>query len=472
MTGHILSSKWIFRAEKNGGCLYNPRTQDFLVVNESARDILLTIEDTCLSPEEIHTILSAIYDNSIPINQIKHLINELFSRGIIQLCSLGEFQKNYTEIVDKIKQTISLLQQSKAPFVAPTSMDIYPTMLCNFSCSFCYVGDNARRQFEKYTMSFDTFKRIVDEASKEKVFYLSILGGEPLLVPWLEDAIDYAKHKRIRLEIVSNGYLITRSIVEKLADNPYAHINISLHGVPNIHDSLVGFPNAMKQILKNLDLLKEYGVSFGIGYTVTSLNSDLRNIEYVIEIAKRYNVKYISLRLFQAMGRGYSSKEFRVSPCELFKLREVVQNQNKDLTIYLLGAFAFLYYNTPIPSHPLNKERIRYCGAGVRKLDILPNGDVTPCILLWELDPENYTVGNICETPLRKIWQVEDGILTYLRSRKAPVECHGCQYNEICRGGCPAHSLAEHGTMNKRDPYCLKLDKNCKESNKYHGWDK
>ena len=65
--------------------------------------------------------------------------------------------------------------------VAPIYVQWEVTPLCNFKCIHCY---NAwRRGVEKeYTTNVDLYPVIKNEIIKNRIFLVTITGGEPLLV--------------------------------------------------------------------------------------------------------------------------------------------------------------------------------------------------------------------------------------------------------------------------------------------------
>jgi len=52
----------------------------------------------------------------------------------------------------------------------------------------------------------------------------------------------------------------------------------------------------------------------------------------------------------------------------------------------------------------------------------------------------------------KTIQEVQDG----KEEEPLPVECTPCEYRESCHGGCPSSRLVVNGTLNSRDPYCIK----------------
>ena len=94
-----------------------------------------------------------------------------------------------TEKIDEITRIAPEYRNTVLP--APKSVKIELTGKCNFACTFCARSDVLREQKH---MSFDLYKKLVKdmrEAGVEElgVFYL----GESFMVPWLPEAIKYAK---------------------------------------------------------------------------------------------------------------------------------------------------------------------------------------------------------------------------------------------------------------------------------------
>jgi len=94
-----------------------------------------------------------------------------------------------TDRIDAITRIDSEYLGASIP--APRSVKIELTGRCNFSCAFCARGQNLR---DVADIDKGFFKRILQEMRDEGVeeiglFYL----GESFMVPWLPEAIEYAK---------------------------------------------------------------------------------------------------------------------------------------------------------------------------------------------------------------------------------------------------------------------------------------
>ena len=91
----------------------------------------------------------------------------------------------------------------------PRHIFIETTALCNLSCTYCPREKNSSH------MDFSLFKRIVDECNEYGPRSFSLhLFGEPLLYPYILDAIKYIKEKdkRHTILLTTNGTLLNKFI--------------------------------------------------------------------------------------------------------------------------------------------------------------------------------------------------------------------------------------------------------------------
>lgn len=81
---------------------------------------------------------------------------------------------------------------------------------CNISCKACYKDKSS------YTKPFEQILSEIDLAlSKRNLTLVTLAGGEPLLHPQLEDVISYVHSKGVMVQILSNGFALTDSLLAK-----------------------------------------------------------------------------------------------------------------------------------------------------------------------------------------------------------------------------------------------------------------
>ena len=124
------------------------------------------------------------------------------------------------------------------------SLTIAPTMACNFRCIYCFEqGHYGNRLMDQSTQ--DHLMEFI-EKHLGGVKYLSVawFGGEPLVgMPVIESLsqriIALCKEKNVQYSasIITNGYLLTKEVAEKLKEYHVRSAQITVDGPKEIHDT-------------------------------------------------------------------------------------------------------------------------------------------------------------------------------------------------------------------------------------------
>lgn len=128
----------------------------------------------------------------------------------------------------------TLVQEDKVKLLTdppplPRYIQIETSIFCNASCPFCPT-DNVTRT-PKY-MDEKIFKKIVDETQGQGIVYRPFLQNEPLTDKRLPDFIRYIKEDpTARVEINSNGELLTEEMGERLIESGIDLIRFSVDGM-------------------------------------------------------------------------------------------------------------------------------------------------------------------------------------------------------------------------------------------------
>lgn len=160
-------------------------------------------------------------------------------------------------------------------------LTIAPTLDCNFACPYCY--ENRRKGKMSATVQKGVLKYIEDSI-KNGIECLNITwyGGEPLMcfdiVENMSNQITSicSEHKcRLKMDIVTNGYLLTPEIVEKLDLIGITKVQITIDGLKEHHDErrpLRGKKGTFDKIIENLALFDDSPLS-----VLVRMNVDNRN---------------------------------------------------------------------------------------------------------------------------------------------------------------------------------------------------
>lgn len=103
--------------------------------------------------------------------------------------------------------------------------------ICNLSCDFC-----PETKREKEFMEVETFTKILDQVKPHTDYIYFHVKGEPLIHPQLGKLLDVSYEKGFKVNITTNGTLISKA-KEKLINKPaLRQISFSLHSFDGNHD--------------------------------------------------------------------------------------------------------------------------------------------------------------------------------------------------------------------------------------------
>ena len=145
---------------------------------------------------------------------------------------------------------------------------ILTTLQCNFACDYCIQGDHGDYNKHAAKMSMEMAARVADwtESRLDAVtpgrFILTFFGGEPLLnmpvLYYLAERLHAACTARgvdILINIITNGLLLTREMVERLNPLGLNGIKITLDGDRDAHNRmrpLRGGQGTFDRIVQNM----------------------------------------------------------------------------------------------------------------------------------------------------------------------------------------------------------------------------
>jgi MoaA/NifB/PqqE/SkfB family radical SAM enzyme len=112
----------------------------------------------------------------------------------------------------------------------PHLAQVVATRKCNLSCGYCNEYDDFSDP-----VPTEQLRRHIAKLADFGTWFFEFTGGETLLHPDLFDLLKYAStFKFYERWIITNGYLLSPEVVQKLNDSGLTHLQISVDGVtPN-----------------------------------------------------------------------------------------------------------------------------------------------------------------------------------------------------------------------------------------------
>jgi radical SAM protein with 4Fe4S-binding SPASM domain len=308
-------------------------------------------------------------------------------------------------------------------WTAPPRMDLALTYSCNNNCYFCYTG-GPRRVKE---MSTADWKKAITKLWDSGIPQIVFTGGEPTL---REDLVELIGHsKEFVTGLVTNGRKLA-SLAKALnrAELDYVQVSLESH-IPAVHDRMVGVNGAWQETRNGIMEALKNNLSVITNTTLTKDNLAL--FPELIQAGSKLGLKMMACNTLICSGRGTcSKKDAGVSIAELntvlSKAVETAQNAGVKLDWY--SPTCYKQFN-PIDFGFGAKA----CSAAQYNMTVEPDGSVIPCQSWFK-----EKLGNILRDSWSDIWNhpVAAGFRKkdYLKGRK---ECEGCEYLQLCCGGCP-----------------------------------
>lgn len=266
-------------------------------------------------------------------------------------------------------------------------LQIEPTSICNYRCVFCYQTDKSfsdKKSGHMGSMSFNTFKKIMDEAQGNVEFFSLASRGEPFICPDIDQMLEYCQGKFLGLKVNTNASLLTEK---------------------HCHAILSGGVNTLV---------------FSADAAVEPLYSQLRVNGKLDRVLK-------NIKMFHDIRRNhYSGSKIitRVSGVK-FDTKQSMSSM-QDIWGPLVDQICFVDYNPweNVYESPVNDLKTP-CSDLWRRMFVWYDGKVNPCDTDFKSE---LCVGNVLDSSVSDLWRSAG----YERLRAAHLDNQRCKGNP-CR---------------------------------------
>jgi radical SAM protein with 4Fe4S-binding SPASM domain len=338
------------------------------------------------------------------------------------------------------------------------------TQACNLTCRHCY--QNAGHKPAGDELTTEQKLDLVDQMAHEYVPFLAIAGGEPLVARDIWQVLEHCRRRGVHTTVATNGTLLTRDVCRRLADCGVKYVEVSLDSIdPEQHDRFRGLRGAWKRSVEGMrNAAATPGLRCGLACCVTRQNYD--QVEDLIRLAKDLGCTTFVHFNFIPVGRGRAMAETDIDPDQREALMRLLNRHLQEGEISIMSTApqfgrACILYGPPegfMASAHAGKGKgmqakvlAKYlggCGAGRCYCAIQPNGRVTPCVYMPEIE-----VGDLKRQKLVDIWH--NPLFALLSDREDRGDhCAICDFRHYC-GGCRARALNYLGDLQAGDPGCL-----------------
>jgi radical SAM protein with 4Fe4S-binding SPASM domain len=155
------------------------------------------------------------------------------------------------ETLNAEREEIRRAVLERRPF-RPLYVKIKLTWRCNLRCTVC----NVWRQSRENRLTLPVVSGLAEELAELGTEKVHLSGGEALLYPPLMEAIPLFAEKRMRVNLTTNGTLLTPETAARLVESGIRNVSISLDGAtPAVHDAIRGKGN-WKRTLRGIRNLR------------------------------------------------------------------------------------------------------------------------------------------------------------------------------------------------------------------------
>ena len=377
------------------------------------------------------------------IEELDNFIEQLKQQGLILddvKSGITQTQLN-TNIESNENETIQLENDMKNwcfehGFLYSIFVEL--TYSCNLKCIHCYNP----KHMNNVQIDFDNMKKIIDDAYEIGCFKITFSGGECTLDKDFLKIVEYARKKRLSVEIYTNGQSLydNKEIFDKIKNLYPYRIGLSLYSLDeNIHDKITGTKGSCKKTIECIKQLRENNIYVQIKNFLLSIN--YQSCIEVKNFAKSINASCgTDLSLIPTIEGNKKTLLLEVKENELFDL---FSNSKSPLYSKNVSLKEFSKIKNATP-----------CYAGFSGVSISPKLEVHPCVSL----PIN--LGNLKETSLKDIWEnalnknPESKLYQWQQvTFKDLKECYKEDYCAFC-AYCPGMGMLENGFLKKSDVLC------------------
>ena len=318
---------------------------------------------------------------------------------------------------------------------------LLPTEACNFRCTYCYETFERGKMDRKVINGLKAF--VQEKKANLSTLHISWFGGEPLVsLDVIEELsthfLSIAKENNIHYscDLVTNGYLLTKDVFQKLLSWNINQFMITIDGIGEVHDNrrpLLGGGKTFGKIIDNLLAIKDIPDSFDITIRTNFDESNLQEASKLTELLvehfaddKRFGV------LYRPVGKWGGKNDDDIPVCS----RTMSNKKIWELTDEAITQGLSM---SPMVTESLMPSASVCYAAKPHSLVVGSDGQLYKCTL--SLDEEFNKVGKIHEDGSLELDY--DKIASWVTSgEETDAVCQSCFYRPACQGNhCPLYRI-------------------------------
>lgn len=315
--------------------------------------------------------------------------------------------------------------QTGTPY-KPLYVKIKLVWTCNLRCGMC----NHWRSRRDAPLDLSQWQQIVTELVAWGCRKIHITGGEPTLYPDLPALIEYMTNRGLRVNMTTNGTLLTKERARALCAAGLSNVNISLDSpVRQLHDRVRGVKGAWKKTVRGTTYLQRYLKKGGLRINTVVGRRNYASLAPMPDFAADLGAAFLNLiplddhtgemqRLHKEQIQRYN-QEIAPQLAERGLVLGVLR-QEQDAYPFGVGKTAVRHSKNGLYAQGYYERRPCLAPWTHTLIDHL--GRVTVCCMLRD----GPTLGDLRQQSFTDIWQ--GAAYTALRAQAQPLfrACHRC----------------------------------------------
>lgn len=303
------------------------------------------------------------------------------------------------------------------------------TLRCNFNCKHC--GSKAGGSSFSDELNTEEIKKVFSGIAKDfnpRFIFVSITGGEPLLRKDIFEVMGFANKLGFTWGMVSNGYLISDSVINEMKKSGMSSLVISIDGLENIHDSFRNQKGSFKKAIKAVELVSNANFLKELNITTTIHKKNIFQLEEMYNIFKNTGINSWRLTNIDPIGRAMENKDLMLDKEDLTKLLDFIKEKRSTSKIeitYACSGFLGYKYEGEV------RNKYFMCITGINVGSILANGDIFVCPNVPRI--KKLIQGNVRKDRFSEIWNNK---FEFFRNRERTKceKCYKCENWDNCLG--------------------------------------
>lgn len=270
----------------------------------------------------------------------------------------------------------------------PIKAVLDPTNACQLKCPLCPVGRGDKSRDIGF-MSFETFKKVVDEIGQYLLQIDLYNWGEPLLNREIFKMVEYANSKRIRTRISTNLINLSEDDTESMIKSGLDEIIVSIDGASEETYKVYKVGGSFSKVIQNIKLIQKKKEELRaknpeVVWQFLIMKQNECELKEAESLAKKLKVRFRKIPTRADMGiEVFLSDEEKIKrfsdwfPSEKFSRYDIKKKRRKIRPRSCFFLWTYIVVNW--------------------------DGSVSPCCSIY---PKKYDFGDIKEGVL-KVWNNE-----------------------------------------------------------------